>query len=347
MSALNHRLESLDALRGVAALIVVLFHFVPWYHRLYGHEFTPWPVLDFGRYGVHLFFMLSGFVIFMTLTRTPTAGWFALARGFRLLPALWLSIAITMVSVYLMGPEDRSVSLSAALANLTLMHEYLGYPHVDGAYWSLVIEVTFYFWIALFFYTLGNGRALQGVFWGWVLVSYGAVIYWGDIPPGLEFLLKDLLFTRYAPLFISGMLFYRWHSHGRPPLWEKALLVLAMTHCLLAYKAPFNLFVLGSYGVFVLAITGRLDWLAHGPLLWLGRISYALYLVHQNVGYGIMGVGYGLGLPGWLNVVIALAVAIGLATGIHHGIERPALAWFRRRRPGGAPLAPTTELTPP
>lgn len=326
------RLLALDALRGLAALAVVLFHYAPYYNELYGHDFQPWPILEFGRYGVHLFFMLSGFVIFMTLTRTPTSGWFAVARAFRLLPALWFGIAVTMLSVHLLGPADRAVPLGTAMVNMTLLHEYLGFAHVDGAYWSLVIEATFYAWIALLFYWLGNGPMLIRVFWLWVVVSYLAVIYWRLIPDGLEFLLKDLLFTRYAPLFISGMLLYRWHSRGSLPLGEGFLLGLAVGHCLIAYRAPFNLFVLGSYLVFALAINGRLNWLATRPLLWLGRLSYALYLVHQNVGYGIMTMSYGAGMPGWAGLALALLTAFALAIAAHHWVEKPALQWFRRTR---------------
>ncbi|WP_166263371.1 acyltransferase family protein [Marinobacter caseinilyticus] len=326
------RLQALDALRGMAALVVVCFHYIPYYDKLYGHGFTPWSVLSFGRYGVHLFFMLSGFVIFMTLERTSTAGWFGLARAFRLLPALWAGIVVTFVSVHLLGPDDRAVSFVDALLNVTLLHEYLERPHVDGAYWSLVVEATFYVWMALLFYTLGNGRALRAVFWVWVLVSYAAVMMWKAIPDDYEFLVKDLLFTRYAPLFVSGMLIYQWHRYRRLPWPDLLLLALAIGHCLVAYKAPFSVFVLGCYGIFVLAVSGRLNRLANRPLLWLGSISYALYLVHQNIGYGVIHWSYAAGLPGWVGIALAFGVALVLATAIQRWIEQPALRWFRLKR---------------
>ena len=326
------RLQALDALRGLAALMVVLFHYLPYYHQLYGHGFEPWQWLAFGRYGVHLFFLISGFVIFMTLTRTSGPGWFALARGFRLLPALWAGIAITMISVALLGPADRAVSLTDALINMTLLHEYFGVPHVDGAYWSLVIEITFYAWIALIFYSLGQGRRFTVVLWLWVLVSYAGVIYWRQLPTELEFLVKDLLFVRYAPLFVSGMLLYRWYQGGTLPPGQALLLALAIGHSLIAYRAPYNLFVLGCYGLFALAIAGRLDWLVNRPLLWLGRLSYAFYLVHQNLGYGVIGWAYQQGLPGPVGVLLALFLALVLAWLINIAIERPALRWFHNRR---------------
>lgn len=330
------RLQSLDALRGIAALGVVLFHYLPYYNQLYTHQFTLPAGLDstlqFGRYGVHLFFILSGFVIFMTLERTRGPGWFALARAFRLLPALWAGIILTSASVHVLGPQDRAVDLADALFNTVLLHEYLGLPHVDGAYWSLVVEVTFYAWIGSLFYGLKHWRRLRAALWFWLTVSYAGVIWWKSLPGALDFVVKDLLFVKYAPLFISGMVLYRWHAHGRPPATEQVLLYLAIGHCLLAYKAPYSLFVLGCYATFALAVAGRLQLLACRPLLWLGSLSYTLYLVHQNIGYGMIDLAYANGLHGVIGVCLALATALTLAALIHHGVEKPCLAWFRDYR---------------
>ncbi|MFV8569913.1 acyltransferase family protein [Marinobacter sp. SBS5] len=326
------RLTALDALRGIAALGVVLFHYLPYYHELYGHSFDSPSFLEFGRYGVHLFFMLSGFVIFMTLERTQTAGWFGLARAFRLLPALWAGIALTFLSVHWLGPEDRAVEPVSALLNMTLLHEYLEHPHVDGAYWSLVIEATFYVWIALLFYGLKSWQRLRPVLWLWTVISYIGVLWWKAIPDALDFLVKDLLFVRYAPLFISGMLLFRWYKYGKPPAADIALLTLTIGHCLIAYKAPFNVFVLGCYGVFILATAGRLNVLSHPGLLWLGSISYTLYLIHQNIGYGLITLFYQWGIPGPVGVALALGAIISLAALLHYGVEKPALSAFRRYR---------------
>ena len=336
MSPSQTRLGSLDALRGLAALGVVLFHYLPYYDKLFGHEFDiPQLLTDtllFGRYGVHLFFILSGFVIFMTLERTRNATWFGLARAVRLLPALWTGIILTFVSVHILGPESRAVSFETALLNATLLHEYFGAEHVDGAYWSLVVEVTFYSWMALLFYTLRDWSKLRLAFWVWMLASYAGVIWWKQIPEGVEFLVKDLMFVKYAPLFIGGMLIYRIYRYGRPIMADAALLALGVSHGLFAYKMPYSLFVLGCFTVFALAVAGRLNWLANRPLLWLGSLSYSLYLVHQNIGYGVISWSYSAGLPGWLGVSLALGTAFLLASLIHYTVEKPALRRFRSWR---------------
>lgn len=330
------RLATLDALRGLAALAVVLFHYLPYYHQLYGHGFALWaPVEDalrFGRYGVHLFFILSGFVIFMTLERTRHAGWFGLARAVRLLPALWAGIALTYLSVHWLGPEDRAVSLGTALVNTTLLHEYLGLAHVDGAYWSLVVEITFYGWMALLFFSVRDWARFRLALWAGVAVSYAGVLGWQQIPAALSFLVKDLMFVKYLPLFIAGMLIYRCYRYGRPGLADGLLLALAIGHSLLAYKPPYSVFVLGCYALFALAVRGHLAWLANRPMLWLGSLSYSFYLIHQNIGYGVINWSYSQGLPGWLSVTLAFLVALLLANAIHYGVEKPALARFRNWR---------------
>lgn len=248
------------------------------------------------------------------------------------MPALWAGIALTFISVHLFGPESRAVSLETALLNATLLHEYLGAEHVDGAYWSLVIEVTFYSWMALLFYTLRGWSRLRLAFWAWMLVSYAGVIWWKQIPDSLEFLIKDLMFVKYAPLFIGGMLIFRIHRYGRPATGDAILLALAVCHGLFAYKLPYSLFVLGCFTVFALAVAGRLNWLANKPLLWLGSLSYSLYLVHQNIGYGVITLSYNAGLPGWLGVSLAIVTALLLASLIHYFIEKPAQRQFRAWR---------------
>ncbi|MDK9556429.1 acyltransferase [Marinobacter sp. M216] len=336
MASSPSRLASLDALRGLAALAVVLFHYLPYYDKLYGHGFelpeAATATLLFGRYGVHLFFILSGFVIFMTLERTSKASWFGLARAFRLLPALWAAIVLTFLSVHWLGPESRAVPLEVALLNTTLLHEYFGKAHVDGAYWSLVVEVTFYSWMALLFFGLRRWQHLRLALAAWVIVSYAGALWWKQIPPELEFLVKDLLFVKYAPLFVAGMLIYRRHRYGGGSAFDNTLLALSIGHGLVAYKLPYSLFVLGCFAVFALAVAGRMNWLSNRPMLWLGSLSYSLYLVHQNIGYGVIGWSYEAGLPGWLGVILALTTALALASAIHYSVEKPSLARFRTWR---------------
>src|SRR4030095_2287642 len=88
------RIGELDALRGLAALAVMIFHYTGHYGKNVGHVDRPLLELALGNYGVQLFFMISGFVIFMTIEKTRTAMDFVVTRFSRLYPAYWASLLI-------------------------------------------------------------------------------------------------------------------------------------------------------------------------------------------------------------------------------------------------------------
>jgi len=83
--------------------------------------------------------------------------------------------------------------------------------------------------------------------------------------------------------------------------------------------------------VMYLATAGQLKWLASPPLVYLGSISYPLYLVHQNVGYVILRTLNGWGLNANVSFLLALAGVLGLAVALSRFVERPALAAIKAR----------------
>src|SRR5579871_3621521 len=93
--ARSPRLHGLDALRGFAGLSVVIYHFVREYSVTFEDgDVAPW--MDrYAHYGVEIFFIISGFVMFLTLGRSPSLGRFIVARAARLAPAFYCCLAIT------------------------------------------------------------------------------------------------------------------------------------------------------------------------------------------------------------------------------------------------------------
>ncbi len=85
------RIKERDALRGLAALAVVLFHYTTQFEKLFGHSNELSWSMPYGDLGVHLFFMISGFVI---------------SRFSRLYPAYWLAIILTTAVVWTYGLMD-------------------------------------------------------------------------------------------------------------------------------------------------------------------------------------------------------------------------------------------------
>ena len=105
------RLVEVDALRGLAALAVVLFQYTTRFTELFATN--PPPTFSFpdGHYGVNLFFIISGFVIFMTLEKTSRPMDFVLSRFSRLFPAYWVAIILTLSITHLLGLPGISSDL--------------------------------------------------------------------------------------------------------------------------------------------------------------------------------------------------------------------------------------------
>jgi len=147
---MHKRLAFIDTLRGIAVMSVVLQHALEqivtsggagdqaWaFHDAIGHYF------NFGRFGVVLFFFVSGFVIPNSFPDSPAPiRDFTISRIFRLYPAYWVSIAIVLV----LSPalEAKSFPPSQVLANLTMFQMFLNIPNLRISYWTLAIELAFY-----------------------------------------------------------------------------------------------------------------------------------------------------------------------------------------------------------
>lgn len=322
------RLPELDALRGIAALAVVLYHYLFRYHDLYGHDFVPAAGLAYLARGVDLFFVISGFVIFMSLSRTRRPLDFAVSRLTRLMPAYLAAVPLTFSVVRLAGLPGRETDWGEALINLTMLQGHLGVRPVDGVYWTLSVELSFYLLIFLA-WTGGALRSfpLAGAVWlgATQAVVLAAKLKLATIPP----LLNDLFIFPHVPCFLAGMTLYQIRATGwSPPL---AALLLASAAAGLAQGVGPALLVGGVILIFLLVLAGRASWLRARPLAILGGLSYGLYLVHQNIGYVVMRQMRAAGFGSAAAIGLALLVSLLLAAALTRYVEQPAMAWLRAR----------------
>lgn len=321
------RLVELDALRGFAALAVALYHFTAEYSDLYGHSAPLWE-MRFGKYGVQLFFAISGFVILMSLERITRVRDFVWSRAARLYPSYWTAVALTFTVVTLFGLPGREFSLQTALVNLTMFHELLRVPHVDTVYWTLTIELSFY----LLMFVLAYARALPKIVPIFiVLVGVQTLAELAAQSLGMTFLSR-LASRPHLQYFALGVLAFK-HSRGEVS-WPAGLTLVGVSFAhevLVGSEAPAPVFPV------VLAIAcalsrGWLRWLTWRPLLFMGFISYPFYLVHQNIGYVLI---RRLEAAGWRpEAAIAVVMSVGflLAIFITYRVEQPALRAFRQWR---------------
>jgi peptidoglycan/LPS O-acetylase OafA/YrhL len=139
------RITALDALRGLAAVAVMLHHHGQFYDVLYPGRVPLGFDLGPGHFGVELFFIISGFVILMTIERKNSVRVFAASRALRLMPPFLTALAIASIILALwpMPPLDTP-TLRQFLANLTMAPSLLGESPVDMPYWTLTYELVFY-----------------------------------------------------------------------------------------------------------------------------------------------------------------------------------------------------------
>lgn len=328
-SSQQERLIGLDALRGLAALAVVLFHYSTSYQMQVGHA-DPLPFHFYiGNYGVQLFFLISGFVIFMTLERTRRASDFVVSRFSRLFPAYWSAILITLVTVSLIGLPQQHLPARDLIANFSMVQEFFGFRSLDGSYWTLEIELFFYVQM-LFWFMVGQLERIRWIIGAWLVMVlvFGFFQYQGW---HFSYSVRELLILEYIPFFAMGILFYRIHTRPAETL-VNALLIGA---CLLVigavYRPDFFWVALVCVAIFTAFLRGALDWLGSRPLAFLGTLSYSLYLLHQAIGFALIYRFEALGMPGAAACVLTIACVILLAWGLNVLVEKPAMRWLRDR----------------
>lgn len=336
------RLAQLDALRGIAALAVVLFHYTTRYDRLFGHTHPPALALPGGYLGVPLFFVISGFVIYMTLERTERPMDFVVSRFSRLYPAYWGALLLTFSLVHAIGLPGKTVGWEVLLVNVTMLQGFLGVTSVDGVYWTLEVELLFYAW-ALLCHRLGASAGLRNFLFACLalrLVYVAVAAVWGvDLPwVGQRWLLLPSI-----GWFALGVAAYRLSDTGGASRSGWAMAAAAVVVTGLAEGWEMAALALLFFGAVYGAARGRWTWLEHPVLLWLGGISYTLYLLHENIGWALLRRLEGWGMEVHLAIALTLAVALAMAHGLTRLVERPAMRWIRERyrarrmRPAPAP----------
>ncbi|QCR23726.1 acyltransferase [Pontibacter sp. SGAir0037] len=279
-----NRFLFLDSLRGFAALFVVLFHYTATYRDVFGHNFSPAFDINYGNYGVELFFMISGFVIFFSFRKITSSKEFLIKRAGRLYPAYWISVLATFLCVQLFGLPGFETSFSEMLVNLTMFQKLVGVPNVDWVYWTLFQEWMFYL-------------MLLGIF---MVKKLDKMLYIGIAWMALSFInvhvfeikhFNAILNLYYGVFFYSGILFYllKFEPEKKKTILACLALSLALALSIYAKKGLADMaIVAGIYAIFYLGISGKLDFLINKPFTFLGSISYSLYLFHQFIGYIIL-----------------------------------------------------------
>jgi peptidoglycan/LPS O-acetylase OafA/YrhL len=285
--------------------------------------------------GVELFFMISGFVIYMSMQSQSSFFLFFWSRFLRLAPAMLIcSVIIYTTSFFIL---ERPIGISHPLDLIPgmvfidpgILNKFLGtsMKSLDGAFWSIYVEVKFYFIAAVFFYFLKDSKLKT------ILVLH--ILYTLTlIAPTLN-VNSQLIKLANKYFVIMGIQYFGWFSLGiytyiflqNREGWNKFILfALSISNIFLASRSDFDLRVVGEL-IILLAI-----WFA--PVfyptlrralevkffLFLGFASYPLYLLHQNITTGLAIKLYNSGLR--IPVSLLLLIPISLVVSVSYLIAK-------------------------
>jgi peptidoglycan/LPS O-acetylase OafA/YrhL len=307
---------ALDGIRALAVLAVVCHHaFVPGFEN--------------GRSGVDVFFVLSGYLITSLLAAEEVSGGirlgaFYLRRAHRLYPALLLMVALVMAVAPIF--KDRPTFTDAAIA-VTYLTDYT-VPFLDKPAfvlhqtWSLAVEEHFYLlWplVVMGLMRLPNHYRLYLLFAAYIVATWWRWRFIGDFTR--SYFTFD---THCTGLILGSMLAFM------PRLPSRWWLIAALPLAWWVYGSnqPFEVIITQSEwmgAALVLWGASRPRLLASPPLVFLGRISYGIYLFH----YPIMTFCRDASMGWQLTLAASLAGGVGLATLSYCSVER----WFRIRHP--------------
>jgi peptidoglycan/LPS O-acetylase OafA/YrhL len=327
----NTRVNEVDLLRILAVMAVVLYHYGFRGFAADDMSVMPYPILsDFAKYGylgVDLFFMISGFVILMTASKASLKS-FIISRIVRLYPAFWACCTITFAMIVTIGGVRYSATISQYLINMTMLSGFIDVPAIDGAYWSLFVEIKFYVLVAAVL-IIGRIHQAQLFISLWLIASVALEVF----PIGK---LCDFLIVDYSAYFIAGAAYFMIWSQ-RISLTRVLIIIFSWglalfesINTLPSFEKHYNT-VMNSYVVagiitaffFVMCLVSFRKTAFLGRKRWLlaSVITYPLYLLHQNIGFMIFNIAYpkvNQHLLLWGTVLLS----IGAAYAVHIFVEK-------------------------
>lgn len=334
---MKHRLDYLDSARGIAAILVLIFHSVLIFGKgdsLITELNTIFrETFDLGKIAVIIFFILSGVVIPFSFSGAKKDGTkkFIISRFFRLYPVYWLSVILGFL---IFG----GFTFKEFIINFTMLQQFIGVKNIIGLYWTLQIELVFYFLALLVFLwrDLKDVKFLYSVSIGFLILACIMSIIRGQLEMKLPLAL---------PLALSLMFFgsfYRYQLFGGNSLAKKLFVRYLVCFIILipiiaksgydidfGYDESWSKYLITYYsGLFLFLGIVYLKY-SNPVIEYLGRISYSVYLFHPIFIYIIETSSIFKGFSSWVNIILVLIFTIVFSHFTFSFIEKPCISLGR------------------
>jgi len=336
----KNRIAFLDGYRGIAIFLVILFHtYSRWNDVLpYNHDYSNFFIFKYGFLGVELFFLISGFVILMTLEKAVTFKEFLTKRWLRLFPAMLIASIIIFISsnIFKTWPDGTPQVTNIIPGLLFIDPQWINnifksnLASLDGSFWSLYVEVKFYIVFGIAYFTLGRNKAIA-------LISIASVLWFvchfADLILARKIL--SLFSFNYFGWFSAGALAYTYYT-SKSKIFLFNSISMGLISCLLFINDLYE--IIGAIFIYVLFVLPILmksvqRIIANKFFLFLGVISYPLYLVHQYLLIALIKLyhNYFIILPDLILPIPALIIIVLLAVLITRFLEPTIKNLFVRK----------------
>lgn len=316
----SQKLASIQALRGIAAFMVCFFH-------LAGHSDGSRTLLQaedpikqlssFGPTGVFVFFVISGFVIPLSMDRSKfdlsKAALFFKKRLWRLHPPYLITLALTIgIGIYnnSTGMTQLDLSITNIISHFFYVTHIFHLEWLNPIFWTLATEIQYYIILVILFTWINSNQL-------WKRATVVALLLfstwlWPD----------DRFITYYISPFIIGFSCY-YFLIKKHSLIECAIYALAASFIIFQFVGLHWLIASLAAAAFILYISN-----VHPSLSFLGNISYSLYLTHPMIGglviFILMPFSNGL-LMDYIILLFGLAASIAFSWVFYRLVEVPSM----------------------
>ncbi len=267
------KINSLGFLRGFAVLAVCFCHFG--YAIAAGQKtdvtFIYKAIGDYGKFGVNIFFVISGFIIPLSMDKAKYKLRyffdFLLKRATRLHPPYLGGLLITLVIVFL-ADKVKHIPFPEDIVSIVKSCFYLHIPGDNPVYWTLKIEAEYYIFIALYFVILKANQKLT------LCISIPLFVFLGQTG-----IVNYIWLFQFLLFFLIGIVGYLIYNKAES-IWLEIICLSGLIACsFIFYELPAAIAATSTI-MFILFYKGAI----HKYFDFMGEVSYSIYLIHYPIG---------------------------------------------------------------
>lgn len=326
------RIPSIDMLRGIAALSVCIFHFTNGNQYYFSDGYWLKTAGSTGWAGVEIFFVISGFIIPYSLYqgqyRLKNFGLFLSKRMVRIEPPYFFSILIVIGLSYLspllpsFKGEPFHINYFGLMLHVVYLVDFFKQLWLNPVFWTLAIEFQFYLLIGLIFPLITSKNY-------WLFLTVLILLFCSSL-----IIRNQTIIFHYISYFLLGILLFtrKFKINAKKHLWLLEPLLLIVIYLQFSWVP----FMAATFAWLI--ITYFENW-QNKLILWMGTISYSLYLIHVPIGGRMINFSanfFKTDASRSLALLITLFLTCLLAYLFHLLIEKPAIrfshAIFKKRQ---------------